>query len=139
MAARGAQVTPSVSRHTAATCSRLGQQLPAEVYQASAKVAPGDLRPRRRKTGPRVLVVSPTSSVHYRKRTIGIGMHWKDQQVTVIETKPDHVVVIDRATGAVLRELILGPVGTYHSNGRKRGRPRKDPERAPSQVLSAMS
>jgi hypothetical protein len=40
---------------------------------------------------------------------------------------------------AVLRELTLGPVGTYHSNGRKRGRPRKSPENAPPQVPSAMS
>jgi transposase InsO family protein len=30
----------------------LGQQLPVEVYQALPKVAPGDPRPRRRKTGP---------------------------------------------------------------------------------------
>jgi transposase InsO family protein len=117
----------------------LGQQLPAEVYMALPKVGPGDPRPRRRKTGPRVLVVSPTGSVHYRKRKIGIGMHWKGQRVTVIETKPDHVVVLDRTTGAVLRELILGPVGTYHSNGRKRGRPRKNTETAPASVLSAMS
>lgn len=117
----------------------LGQQLPSEVYQALPKVGPGDPRPGRRKTGPRVLVVSPTGSVHYRKRTIGIGMHWKGRRVTVIETTPDQVVVLDRTTGAVLRELTLGPVGTYHSNGRKRGRPRKSPETAPPQVPSAMS
>lgn len=66
-------------------------------------------------------------------------MHWKGQRVTVVEATPDHVVVIHRATGAVLRELTLGPIGTYHSNGRKRGRPRKNPEVAPPQVLSAMS
>ncbi len=70
--------------------------------------------------------------MHYRKRKIGIGMHWKGQQVTVIETKPDHVVVLDRTTGAVLRELILGPVGTYHGNGKKRGRPRKASEPDPA-------
>ena len=51
----------------------LADQLPAEVYQALPKVGPGDPRPRRRKTGPRVLVVSPTGSVNYRKRRIGIG------------------------------------------------------------------
>ncbi len=85
------------------------------------------------------MVVSPTGSVHHRKRKIGIGMHWKGQQVTVIETKPDYVVVINRSTGAVLRELIPGPVGTYHSNGRKRGRPRKEAQLAPAQVLSAMT
>ncbi|SOJ57620.1 hypothetical protein MSIMFB_05097 [Mycobacterium simulans] len=117
----------------------LDQQLPAEVYQALPKVAPGDPRPRRRKTGPRVLIVSPQGSVHYRKRKIGIGMHWKGQQVTVIETTPEHVVVLDRATGAVLRELILGPVGTDHSNGRKRGRPRKDAQPPTTPLLSAMS
>lgn len=117
----------------------LDQQLPAEAYQALPKVAPGDPRPRRRKAGPRTLVVSPTGSVHYRKRKIGIGMHQKGQQVTVIETQPDHVVVIERTTGAVLRELILGPVGTYHGNGKKRGRPRKTTEPQPAQLLSAMS
>jgi transposase InsO family protein len=117
----------------------LNHQLPAEVYQALPKVAPGDRRPRRRKTGPRVLIVSPQGSVHYRKRKIGIGMHWKGQQVTVIETTPDHVVVLDRTTGAVLRELTLGPVGTYHSNGRKRGRPRKDAQPPTTPLLSAMS
>ena len=77
----------------------LADQLPAEVYQALPKVGPGDPRPRRRKTGPRVLVVSPTGSVNYRKRRIGIGQQWKGQRVTVIETKPDHVVVLGRTTG----------------------------------------
>jgi hypothetical protein len=66
-------------------------------------------------------------------------MHWQGQRVTVIETTPDHVVVLDRTTGAVLRELILGPVGTYHGNGKKRGRPGKNRETTPPQVLSAMS
>lgn len=117
----------------------IDDQLPAEVYQALPKVGPGDSRPRRRKTGPRVLMVGPTGSVNYRKRKIGIAQHWKGQRVTVLETTPDHVVVLDRTTGAVLRELILGPVGTYHGNGKKRGRPRKNPETAPSNVVSAMS
>jgi len=58
-----------------------------------------------------VLLVSPTGSVHYRKRKIGIGIQWKGQRVTVIDSKPDHVVVLDRTTGAVLRELILGRSG----------------------------
>ena len=51
--------------------------------------------------------MSPTGSVHYRKGKIGIGIQWKGQRVTVIDSKPDHVVVLDRTTGAVLRELIL--------------------------------
>jgi len=89
----------------------LGKQVPAEAYQALPKVGPGDRRPRRRKTDPRVLLVSPTGSVHYRKRKIGIGIQWKGQRVTVIDSKPDHVVVLDRTTGAVLRELILGRSG----------------------------
>jgi transposase InsO family protein len=117
----------------------LDQQLPAEVYQALPNVAADDPRPRWRKTGPRVLLVSPSGSVHYRKRKIGIGKPWQGQRVTVIETKPDHVVVLDRATGAVLRELVLGPVGTYHGSGKKRGRPRKNAEPEGPQVLSAMS
>ena len=82
-----------------------------------------------------MLLVSPTGSVHYRKRKIGIGIQWKGRRVTVIDSKPDHVVVLDRTTGAVLRELILGRSGTYHRNGRKRDRPRKNPETAPPQVL----
>ncbi|GFG65600.1 hypothetical protein MKUB_30900 [Mycobacterium kubicae] len=65
-------------------------------------------------------------------------MHWKGPQVTVIETTPDRVVVLDRTTGAVLRELIRGPVA-YHSNGRKRGRPRKDAQPPTAPLLSAMS
>lgn len=117
----------------------IDDQLPAEVYQALPKVGPGDPRPRRRKTGPRVLMVGPTGSVNYRKRKIGIGQHWKGQRVTLIETTTDHVVVLDRTTGAVLRELVLGPLGTYHGNGKKRGRPRKNPETAPTKVVSAMS
>ena len=95
----------------------LGQQLPGQVYQALPKVGPGDPRPSRRRTGPRVLVVSPTGSVHYRKRTIGIGMHWKGRRVTAVEATPDQVVVLDRATGADLRELTLAPIGTYHRSG----------------------
>jgi hypothetical protein len=77
----------------------LGQQLPAEVYRALPKVGPGDRRPRRRKTGPRLLLVSSAGNVHYRKRKIGIGKPWHGQRVTVIETTPDHVVVLDRTTG----------------------------------------
>src|SRR6476620_8262721 len=77
----------------------------------AAQSRPRRSTPRRRKTDPRVLLVSPTGSVHYRKRKIGIGIQWKGQRVTVIDSKPDHVVVLDRTTGAVLRELILGRSG----------------------------
>ena len=62
----------------------LGQKLPAEVYQALPKVDPGDPRPRRLKTG-HGCSSFPTGSVHYRKRKIGVGMHWKGQKITVIE------------------------------------------------------
>ena len=113
----------------------LGKQVPAEAYQALPKVGPGDPRPRRRKTDPRVLLVSPTGSVHYRKRKIGIGIQWKGQQVTVIDSKPDHVVVLDRTTGSRPARTNPRPVGTYHRNGRKRDRPRKNPETTPPQVF----
>src|SRR6476620_2432304 len=88
----------------------------------AAQSRPRRSTPRRRKTDPRVLLVSPTRSVHYRKRKIGclrrlgvdrlcIGIQWKGQRVTGIDSKPDNVVVLDRTTGAVLRELILGRSG----------------------------
>jgi hypothetical protein len=78
-------------------------------------------------------------TVHYRKRKIGVGQAWKGQKVTVIETTPDQVVVLDRATGVVLSELTIGPAGTYHGTGGKRGRPRKNPTPRGESVVSAMS
>ena len=105
----------------------LNQQVPADKYQALPKVKPGDPRPTRRNTGPRVPRVSSAGNISYRKRKIGIGQAWTGQQVTVIETGPDQIVVLEEATATVLRELTIGPPGTYHPSGRKRGRPRKTP------------
>lgn len=76
----------------------------------------------RRKAGPRALVVSLNGCVSYCGRTIGIGQDWAGQRVIVMEPTPERVVIREQATGAVLRELDLGPVGTYHGTGRKPGR-----------------
>jgi hypothetical protein len=70
----------------------LNQQVPAEKYQALPKVKPGDPRPARRKTGPRVLTVSNAGTITFRHRKIGIGQAWTGQKVTVVETGPDQIV-----------------------------------------------
>jgi transposase InsO family protein len=49
----------------------LNQLLPAEKYQALPKVKPGDPRPARRKTGPRVLRVFSAGTITFRHRKIG--------------------------------------------------------------------
>jgi transposase InsO family protein len=117
----------------------LNQQVPAEKYQALPKVKPGDPRPARRKTGPRVLTVSNAGTITFRHRKIGIGQAWTGQKVTVVETGPDQIVVLEDGTGAVLRELTIGAEGTYHPSGRKRGRPRKNPTPPDELIPSAMS
>lgn len=86
-------------------------------------VGPRAARARRGES--RILLVSPAGCVSYCGRVIYVGHRGKKLRVTVTEPQPDHVVVTDSATGAVLNELELGPVGTYHGNGRKRGRPSK--------------
>lgn len=117
----------------------LNQQVPSERYQALPKVGPGDRRPRRPKTGPWVHTVSSAGTISHHRRKINIGQAWKGQQVTVIETGPDHIVVLEHDTGAVLRELTVGSPGTYHPSGKKRGRPRKNPAPTTGPLLSAMS
>ena len=116
----------------------LDQRTPAEAYQAVPKVAAGDARPRRRKSGPRILPVSKAGSVSYRKRKLGIGQTYVGQQVTVAEFG-DTVIVTHTESGRLLRELTLGPVGSYHRNGNKRGRPRKIRVEESESVVSAVS
>ncbi|GAA4474824.1 hypothetical protein GCM10023094_11160 [Rhodococcus olei] len=92
----------------------------------------------RRRTGPRILRVSKAGSVSYRKRKIGVGQAYTGQQVTVTQFG-ETVIVTHTGTGKPLRELTLGAVGTYHRNGNKRGRPRKDRTVDPVRVVSAVS
>lgn len=71
------------------------------------------------KDGPRVLVARSNALVSYRGRKIALGQNWAGKRVSIIEPKPDHVVVRDHATDVVIRELDLGPIGTYHNLGRR--------------------
>lgn len=117
----------------------LNQLTPATVYQAMPKVAAGDERPRRRKTGARLLLVSSAGNVNFRRRKIGVGGQWRGQRVKVIETGAEQIMVLDQSTGVVIRELALGAEGTYHGTGKPRGRPRKNRTAATGLVVSAMS
>jgi len=107
----------------------LNQQTPAVVYDASRKMTRQDLR-RGGNTGPRVLTVSESGVVKYRRRKINVGMPLWGHKVRVAEAKgfvTVHLVVDNR----LLREIVdLGPVGTHHGKGYKRGRPRKNPQSA---------
>lgn len=103
----------------------LEQQTPAVVYEASRKASPLDGK-RRVRTGPRVLLVSKAGSVSYRKRKINIGQAWTGQKVRITEAR-DFVTVHLAEDGTFIRELVLGPEGTHHPSGNKRGRPRKQP------------
>jgi transposase InsO family protein len=105
----------------------LNQQTPAVVCDASRKMTPSDVR-RGGNTGPRVLIVSSSGSIKYRRRRINVGMPLSGQKVRVTEAK-DFVTVHLVEEGCLLREIVdLGPVGTYHGNGNKRGRPPKVPQ-----------
>ena len=116
----------------------LDEQTPSQVYETLPKVAPGDPRPKRRNHGPRTLKVSKAGSFNYRKRKINIGQAYTGQHVTVTEVG-DLVLVTHTASQKLLRELTLGPVGSYHPSGNKRGRPSKTASATPELVVSAMS
>jgi len=77
-----------------------------------------------------VLTVSESGLVKYRQRKINVGMPLWGHKVRVTEAKgfvTVHLVDDNR----LLREIVdLGPVGTHHGNGDKRGRPRKTPQSA---------
>ena len=65
----------------------------------------------------------------------------------VIETGVDTVMVGELDTGTVIRELTIGPGGTYHGTGKPRGHPRKTlylqqnryGHRCPDNTVSGMS
>jgi hypothetical protein len=62
--------------------------------------------------------------VNFRRRKINIGQAYSGEHVRVIDG-PENVMIHHAGTGEILRQLVLGPVGTYHGSGAKRGRPSK--------------
>lgn len=102
----------------------LQQQTPANVYNISRKASPLDSR--RVRSAPRVLKVSSAGSVNFRKRKINVGQAYTGELVRIVEG-PENVIIHHAGTGEILRQLVLGPVGTYHGSGAKRGRPPKTP------------
>lgn len=86
-----------------------------------------------------MLLVSSAGNVNFRRRKIGIGGQHRGHRVAIIETGQDQIVVLDPLTGEVLRELTLGPEGTYHGTRKPRGRPRKNLTAATELLPSAMS
>jgi transposase InsO family protein len=99
----------------------LQQTTPAEVYAATEKTGPlpaGDGTVR-----PRTLRVNPNGVISYRKRKIQVGCELRGQTVHTVE---DNGLVRVYHGHELLRELLLGPKGTYHGNGKKpTGRPSK--------------
>ncbi len=100
----------------------LRQTTPAETYQASPKAGPlptGDGT-----TQPRTLRISDNGTIAYRKRRIQLGGQRAGAIVHVVE---DNGIVQVYLGHEKIRELLLGPKGTYHSNGVPRGRPKTRP------------
>lgn len=97
----------------------LAQATPAETYEATAKTGPlpvGDGTTR-----PRTLRVNSHGAISYRKRKIQVGSELRGQTVHTVE---DTGVVRVYSGHELIRELLLGPQGTYHGNGKKpTGRP----------------
>ncbi len=99
----------------------LQQATPAEIYNATEKTGPlpaGDGTVR-----PRALRVNPHGAISYRKRKIQVGAQLRGQTVHTVE---DNGIVRVYHGHELIRELLLGPKGTYHGNGKKStGRPPK--------------
>lgn len=99
----------------------LHQNTPADVYAATEKTGPlpaGDGTVR-----PRTLRVNSHGAISYRKRKIQVGSELRGQTVHTVE---DQGIVRVYHGHELIRELLLGPKGTYHGNGKKpSGRPPK--------------
>jgi transposase InsO family protein len=97
----------------------LRQATPAHAYEATDKAGPlpaGDGTVR-----PRTLRVNSHGAISYRKRKIQVGSELRGQTVHAVE---DNGIVRIYRGHEPLRELLLGPKGTYHGNGKKpTGRP----------------
>lgn len=97
----------------------LQQATPAEVYGASEKASP--ILTSNSSVKPRTLRVNTVGAISYRKRKIQVGSALRGQTVHTVE---DNGVVRVYRGHELVRELLLGPKGTYHGNGRKpSGRP----------------
>jgi hypothetical protein len=97
----------------------LRQAAPADAYAATEKAGP--LRLDDKPVLPRTLRISDNGTINYRKRKIQLGSNNAGQVAQVVED--DGLVHISLGNEKV-RELLLGPAGTYHSNGVPRGRPK---------------
>jgi transposase InsO family protein len=98
---------------------------PAEAYQATPKTSPltgrasdGAVIP------PRTVHVNSYGVISYRRRKIGVGMQLAGRAVHVTE---DRGLVRVHLGHELLRELLIGPPGSYHGSGKPKGRPRKEP------------
>jgi hypothetical protein len=96
----------------------LADRTPAERYQATAPATPIIAA-----TPPRTLRPNPNGALNYRKRKIHVGMQYAGKPLQVLE---DQGMVRVYNGHELLRELLLGPPGTYHASGRPRGRPPKN-------------
>jgi hypothetical protein len=72
---------------------------------------------------PRTLRVNPNGSIAYRKRKINVGKERAGKPIHAIEERG----IVRLYDGhEFIREVLLGPPGTYHGSGKKpTGRPPK--------------
>jgi transposase InsO family protein len=113
----------------------LADRTPAEQYAATPPASPLQVGERTGPVVPRTLHPNKQGTISYRKRKIGVGAAWAGKPVQVVE---DDGIVQVYDGHELIRELLLGPKGTYHPSGRPRGRPRKTPDQ-PDPVVSGMS
>ena len=89
----------------------LGKQVPAKAYQALPKVGPGDPRPRRRDTDPRVLLVSPTEASTTANARSASASNGRANGSPSSTASPITSSCSTAPQEAVLRELILARSG----------------------------
>ena len=113
------------------THQALADATAAETY-AMAKISPlASAATGNESAPPKTAHVNSNGVVTYRKRKIGVGMHLAGQPVHITEERG--LARIHHGQELV-RELLLGPAGTYHPSGRPRGRPRKDPHASKAKI-----
>jgi transposase InsO family protein len=102
----------------------LAYATPQDTYTASAKAAPLTGHDQAGKpVPPRTLRANPNGSINYRKRKINVG---KEKAGKPIHATEDRGIVRLYDGHEFIREVLLGPPGTYHGSGKKpTGRPPK--------------